>query len=176
MFFTNTFGMGQNNNNVDHHTQSVTVDREKDIDAMYRKIQHCARAPSCSSLKKTADISGCHHWFPCEMTSEKWVQKFHTDDVSLPSFGYWHISIEFLHSFLRHHFVEEPVFALWNVGCWIWPVIIPPSSATPSTSSVLCSQGWGIIEFAQQYGRKKRTPNVTNVTGPLLSRFVVICT
>ena len=46
----NTFGMGQNNNNVEHHTQSVTMDREKDVDAMYRKIQH--RAPSCYSLKK----------------------------------------------------------------------------------------------------------------------------
>ena len=46
----NTFSMGQNNNNVEHHTQSVTMDREKDVDAMYRKIQH--RAPSCYSLKK----------------------------------------------------------------------------------------------------------------------------
>ena len=46
----NTFGMGQNNNNVDHHTQSVTMDREKDVDAMYRKIQHCV--PYCYSLKK----------------------------------------------------------------------------------------------------------------------------
>ena len=46
----NTFGMGLNNNNVEHHTQSVTMDREKDVDAMYRKIQH--RAPSCYSLKK----------------------------------------------------------------------------------------------------------------------------
>ena len=25
-----------------------------------------------------------HHWFPYEMTSEKQVQKFHTDDTSLP--------------------------------------------------------------------------------------------
>ena len=46
----NTFGMGKNNNNVEHHTQSVTMDKEKDVDAMYRKIHH--RAPSCYSLKK----------------------------------------------------------------------------------------------------------------------------
>ena len=31
--------------------------------------------------EKTADISRCHHWFPRKMTSEKRVQKFHTDDV-----------------------------------------------------------------------------------------------
>ena len=43
--------MGQNNNNVEHHTQSVTMDREKDVDAMYRKIQH--PAPSCYSLKNS---------------------------------------------------------------------------------------------------------------------------
>ena len=33
--------------------------------------------------EKTADITRRHHWFPREMTSEKRVQKFHTDDVSL---------------------------------------------------------------------------------------------
>ena len=26
-----------------------------------------------------------NHWFPCKMTSKKQVQKFHTDDTSLPS-------------------------------------------------------------------------------------------
>ena len=29
------------------------------------------------NLQKTDDISRCHHWFPREMTSEKWLQKFH---------------------------------------------------------------------------------------------------
>ena len=29
----------------------------------------------------------CHHWFPHEMMSEEQVQKFHTDDVSLPRSG-----------------------------------------------------------------------------------------
>ena len=29
---------------------------------------------------KTADISRCHHWLPCEMMSEQGLQKFHTDD------------------------------------------------------------------------------------------------
>ena len=39
-------------------------------------------------LEKTADIWQCHHWFPCQMMSEKWAQKFHTDDASLPRSGY----------------------------------------------------------------------------------------
>ena len=29
----------------------------------------------------------CHHWLPCEMTSEQWLQKFHTDDVHYPGLG-----------------------------------------------------------------------------------------
>ena len=32
--------------------------------------------------EKTANTLWHHHWFPCEMTSEKWAQKFHTDDVA----------------------------------------------------------------------------------------------
>ena len=36
---------------------------------------------------KTADILRRHYWFPSEMTSEKKVQKFHTDDVPLPRSG-----------------------------------------------------------------------------------------
>ena len=37
--------------------------------------------------EKTADISRLCHWFPCEMTSEKQAQKFHTDEASLPRSG-----------------------------------------------------------------------------------------
>ena len=37
---------------------------------------------SCN-LEKTADILQRHHWFPNKMTSEK----FHTDDISLPTSG-----------------------------------------------------------------------------------------
>ena len=34
--------------------------------------------------EKTADILRCQHWFQREMKSEERVQKFHTDEVSLP--------------------------------------------------------------------------------------------
>ena len=34
--------------------------------------------------KTAANILWCHHWSPCEMTSEKRTQKFYADDVSLP--------------------------------------------------------------------------------------------
>ena len=37
------------------------------------------------SQEKTADTSWRHHWFPRESTSEKRVQKFHTDDATLLS-------------------------------------------------------------------------------------------
>ena len=34
--------------------------------------------------------------------------------------GWWCIiSMEFLHLFLRHHFVRKPVAASWNVGCFL---------------------------------------------------------
>ena len=36
---------------------------------------------------KRADTSQRRHWFPREMTTEKGVQKFHTDDASLPRTG-----------------------------------------------------------------------------------------
>ena len=35
--------------------------------------------------EKAADISRRYHWLPREMTSEKQVQKFHTDDATLLS-------------------------------------------------------------------------------------------
>ena len=57
--------MGQNNNNVERHTESVTMDREKDVDAMYRKIQH--RTPSCYSLKKQPTFQNATTGSP-----EKW--------------------------------------------------------------------------------------------------------
>ena len=83
---------------------------------------------STNSLRKQpTNISWHHHWFPCEMTSEKQVQKFHTswpgpggdsDWLNLLPIrrtiwsGKWHvISIEFLCSFLRRHFAGKPVVA-----------------------------------------------------------------
>ena len=56
-----------------------------------RKEQHKLKGDcnSCWCLpEKIADISRRHHWLPnpCEMTSQKRPQKFHTDDASLPRF------------------------------------------------------------------------------------------
>ena len=93
---------------------------------------------SISNLRKQSIL-----WFPCKMTSEEQVQKFHTDDVTtqiwkelligwskfsswdnqseaLRLSGWWCIiSMEFLHLFLRHHFVRKPVAASRNVGCFL---------------------------------------------------------
>lgn len=35
--------------------------------------------------KKTADISRLHDWYSCEVTSKELQEKFHTDDISLPT-------------------------------------------------------------------------------------------
>ena len=39
------------------------------------------------SICPKPNIWWCYHWFPRQMTSEKQVQKFHTDDTSLPKSG-----------------------------------------------------------------------------------------
>ena len=38
--------------------------------------------------EKTANIWRCFHWFPLQMTFEKWAQKFHTDEASLSRSGW----------------------------------------------------------------------------------------
>ena len=53
------------------------------------------------------------------MTSEKRLQKFHTDDASLARSGSSRvISIEFLRSFPRRQFAGKPVVASHNVDCF----------------------------------------------------------
>ena len=79
-------------------------------------------------IKQPTFRNATHHWFPREMTSEKRAQKFHTNDASLPISGQcfwlveenfqairsttpWYcrvIKMEFLYSFVRHHFVGNP--------------------------------------------------------------------
>ena len=82
---------------------------------------------------------------PRQVTSEKQVQKFHTDDASIstqiwvvfligcPAWEIWFnqseilsrsgswrvISMEFLCSFLRCHLAGKPVVASPNVGCFL---------------------------------------------------------
>ena len=95
------------------------------------------------SLRKQLTLSWHHHWFPYKMTSEKWVQKSHTDDTSLPRSGlcFWlvvprrkitsinqkhliwvvtcHLSMEFLGLFLRLHFAGTPMVGMQNVDCFL---------------------------------------------------------
>ena len=94
-------------------------------------------------LEKTADIWRRHYWFPHKMTSEKWAQKFHTDDVHYQDLGstfdwlkrishaarpirrttrIWVVNVirmGFLRLFLRRHFAGKLVLASWNVGCFL---------------------------------------------------------
>ena len=83
----------------------------------------------------------CRHWFPYKMTSEKRAQKFPTDNASLLRSGWcpwlvgslphpirsiiqiWVLTplqcMEFLRSFLRHHFTGKPVKEWRNVVCFL---------------------------------------------------------
>ena len=66
--------------------------------------------------KKTVDIFPTLPLVSREMTSEDRLQKFHTDDVSLPRSGLSHvISMEFLSSFFSLHFAGKPMVASGNV-------------------------------------------------------------
>ena len=51
-------------------------------------ILYKTRMQSKTQPEKTAGISRRLHWFPHEMTSKKRVQKFHTDDASVPRSGW----------------------------------------------------------------------------------------
>ena len=65
--------------------------------------------------EKTADTWRRHHWFPRQMTSEKRAQKFHTDDTSLPRFGYWRV--------IRMEFAPKPSLkgtGPWKVRSGLW--------------------------------------------------------
>ena len=71
--------------------------------------------------EKTADISRRHGWFPRRMTFEKWVQKFHTDDVSLARSGkcLWLVGnlINPIRSTTQNYIYPEPgsdASSVWN--------------------------------------------------------------
>ena len=61
---------------------------------------------------ETADISQRHNWFPPEMTSEKRVRKFYTDDVSLPRYGTWFSALV-----SGRHLLAKTSSGAQNVGC-----------------------------------------------------------
>ena len=70
---------------------------------------HCKHPCSCWTVtfkfrtslqyqpEKTATILQWHNWFPCEMSSEKCAQKFHTDEASLSRSGscFWLVEANF---------------------------------------------------------------------------------
>ena len=53
-------------------------------------------------------------------------QRIFNQSEELPRSGWWHvISIEFLRSFVSHHFAGKPVVALQNVSCFLRLRLIP---------------------------------------------------
>ena len=97
----------------------------------------------CNMLEASLRKWRRYHWFRREITSEKWAQKFHTDDVHYQDLGstfdwlkrishaarpirrttrIWVVNVirmGFLRLFLRRHFAGKLVLASWNVGCFL---------------------------------------------------------
>ena len=110
-----------------------------------RLVPLAAASGAFTSLRK--DILWCNHWFLCKMVSEKQAEKVHTNDASLPgslaaqiwvvlrvswkfcllqpirsSTQIWVVTrhrMEFMRSFLRHHFTGKPVVVSQNVGWFL---------------------------------------------------------
>ena len=61
-----------------------------------------------------------YYWFPCQMTSEKQAQKFHTDDASLPRSGSVLLT---RHKYGISAFISQTSFGgetrAPNVGCFL---------------------------------------------------------
>ena len=53
----------------------------------YTQLHRNLASTEMNNRQKTADFLRHHQWFPCEMTSEKRLQKFHTVEVPIPSSG-----------------------------------------------------------------------------------------
>ena len=123
----------------------------------------------------------------CEIRPGEWVQKFHSDDASFLRSGkcFWlvevnflcgiykqkykpdvgsstYIGMQFMCSFLRHHFTGEPVVTLWNVCFFLMLNVMQllsvylyfllsfasledgttQTTTSPLLSLLLCSQIW----------------------------------
>ena len=94
---------------------------------------------------ETDHTSGHHHWFPLKWclrnnhrnsilmtchypdlsSASDWMKQFFNQSEALPRSGWWCIvSVEFLLSFLRHHFVGKPMVESWIVGCFLRPLSV----------------------------------------------------
>ena len=103
---------------------------------------------------ETDHTSWHHHWFPLKWclrnnhrnsilmtchypdldSASDSMKQFFNQSEALPGSGCWCIvSVEFLLSFLRHHFVGKPMVESWIVGCFLRPLSVE--------NRRLCSQG-----------------------------------
>ena len=78
-----------------------------------------------SQPEKTADISRRHHCFPREMTSQKRVQKVHSDDASLPRSGwcFWLVEANFRRGTTNQKNYPDlgcDESSVWNFSDVIW--------------------------------------------------------
>ena len=77
----------------------------------YKNLGHLLQA------WETAYISGRHHLFLLEMTSEKRAQKFHTDNVLLPRYGKCMLLIgwsKFVTTQKQYPYLGSNTLSVWN--------------------------------------------------------------
>ena len=78
------------------------------------------------SVRKKADISGRHHWFPRKIISKNRAQKFHTDDASLIGYAWFFWMVEANSAYPD---LGSDASSVWNFCCrfsdiiWRWRVV-----------------------------------------------------
>ena len=108
--------------------------------------------------EKTPDISWRHGWFPRRMTSEKWAQKFHTDDVSLARSG------------------QCP----WLVRNLIHPIRsttqnYPDLGSDASSVWNFCARSSDVISRGNQWLRRKTSAVFSGYGSWIFSLFIILC-
>ena len=108
--------------------------------------------------EKTPDISWRHGWFPRRMRSEKWAQKFHTDDVSLARSG------------------QCP----WLVRNLIHPIRsttqnYPDLGSDASSVWNFCARSSDVISRGNQWLRRKTSAVFSGYGSWIFSLFIILC-
>ena len=117
------------------------------------------------SPEKTADISRRYHWLPCEMTSEKQAQKFHTDDATLLSSikCFWLVEDNFPHgtTYQKHYPNQGRVASsVWNFRARFCQTSIPGETSAGVAECRLFPQTTATPTNGHQNATRRELTNV----------------